>query len=686
MGVFSLSNISIKAKLLTIVLIPILAMAVLAGMKVSFLHNYTIEQNDLVELMEVSVAASNLVHEMQKERGASAGFTNSKGAKFADTLKKQRLNTNEKKAVLMDVLSHVDTERFGEEYNQNLDKALGELEKIEAMRKQVSNLALPLPQVVGYYTNMNGLFLNITKKALFVAQDPAVLRDVSAYLYFMQSKERAGIERAVGAAGFGGGWNAGLLAKFNNLILIQDTYLDVFLAYATHEEKDYYYKTIKDPAFKEVQRMRDIALSNPSSTEIAGEFWFATITKKINALKKIEDHLSGDVTALSEVAAEKTLAERNWYIVILTVLIIVVGILTFVIMTDLLRSIKRTQSVMDELSNGNLEAEVVGSDRKDEIGGMAKSIQIFKDGLIEQRRLEQEAMEKEAESVAERKRLMLEMADNFDSQVGGLVKSLSDASIKLQSNAEGMRAIADETSQASVSVASSSEEASTNVGTVASAMEEMSAASQEIASQITNANTKSNDTAKSAGEANETVSNLNQLVENIGEVVTSIRDIAEQTNLLALNATIEAARAGEAGKGFAVVADEVKKLASETSQKTEEIDTRITEIQGATQASVDAMKHIISNIAEIDNAVTGVSAAVEEQNATTGEIVRSVSQASEGVQNVTQIIADVQQGAGETGQSADAVLEASQGVSNLSGDLQAAVSEFLSTIRKDNQV
>lgn len=347
------------------------------------------------------------------------------------------------------------------------------------------------------------------------------------------------------------------------------------------------------------------------------------------------------------------------------------------------RPISSMAEAMANLAKENYDVSVPGIERKDEIGRMAASVQVFKENGLEGKNLRERQVENERRAEEDKKRMMNELANSFDAKVGGAIKSLSMAAEKLQGAAKGMENTARETENASSSVASASEQTSANAATVASATEEMTASAREISKQISDVATKANMAANSANSTSRKVDELNKLVANIGEVVVAIKDIAEQTNLLALNATIEAARAGEAGKGFAVVADEVKKLASETAKKTEEIETRITEIQQATQDSVEAMQHIIRNIADIDSASTGTAGAVEEQNSVIAEISRNISEVSDAARQVASIIANVQSAANDTGQASQMLNVSAGEIADLSSNLEASVRDFLSQIRDD---
>ncbi len=283
----------------------------------------------------------------------------------------------------------------------------------------------------------------------------------------------------------------------------------------------------------------------------------------------------------------------------------------------------------------------------------------------------------------ERRQMMLDLADNFQSSVGGIVNGVSSAATEMQATSEQLTNNAEKTSEESASVAAAAEQASTNVQTVAAAAEELSKSINEISSQVVQSSTIASKAVDKAKETNDQVQGLAEAATKIGEVVELINDIASQTNLLALNATIEAARAGEAGKGFAVVASEVGNLASQTAKATEEIGAQINGIQSATNQSVDAIQGITDVIGEISEIASGIAAAVEEQGAATQEIARNVEQAAIGTQDVTTNISGVRQVAEETGQGAKDVNGASSELSKQSELLRSEVDKFLVTIRSD---
>jgi methyl-accepting chemotaxis protein len=275
----------------------------------------------------------------------------------------------------------------------------------------------------------------------------------------------------------------------------------------------------------------------------------------------------------------------------------------------------------------------------------------------------------------------VKLAENFETQVMGVVNAVSSAATEMQNSAQSLSATSEQTSQQAQAVSAAAEEASSNVQTVSSASEQLASSIQEISRQVSESSRISSEASQEAARTNQQVEGLKAAADKIGEVVQIISDIAEQTNLLALNATIEAARAGDAGKGFAVVANEVKSLANQTAKATDEIRAQIGQIQSETGAAVDAIKGISTTIERINEIAQSVASAVEEQGAATQEIARNVQEASTGTQEVTRNISGVSQAANETGAGSSEVLSAASELSTQSERLRGEVDGFLQEIR-----
>ncbi|MFA7429725.1 MAG: HAMP domain-containing methyl-accepting chemotaxis protein [Rhodospirillaceae bacterium] len=419
---------------------------------------------------------------------------------------------------------------------------------------------------------------------------------------------------------------------------------------------------------------------------------FATNTQVMVELPRVADE-AGALTSLikSEQAQRMGEIERQTGASIsstqktsltLSIFALVLGMaFALLIAMGITRPVRSMTSAMDALASGALQTMVPALDHRDEIGAMAKAVQVFKDNAIRVKALEAEQVEAERRAEEERKRLMNEMADNFENAVGGVVDSLSSQALEMESTAQSMSSIAEETSRQAAAVAAASEQASSNVQTVAAAADELSSSISEIGRQVQHSARIVEDAVNRARDTQTVVQGLSESANRIGDVINLITDIASQTNLLALNATIEAARAGDAGKGFAVVANEVKTLANQTARATDQISGQISAVQSETQQAVTAIKDIVSIIREVQEVASAIAGSVEEQNAATQEIARNVQEASAGTAEVSSNIQGVTTAASEAGSASSQVVASSKELAQNADVLKTAVTDFLGEVR-----
>jgi methyl-accepting chemotaxis protein len=361
--------------------------------------------------------------------------------------------------------------------------------------------------------------------------------------------------------------------------------------------------------------------------------------------------------------------------------IVLMALLSWLIARDILGALDRQRSRMQRIATGSLDQAVEETERGDEIGRMAETLEMLRQTAMTARTLEAKQIAAKQQGEAEKREALIALADRFDASVGRLVGMMASGSTELEATAQSMTGTAERTNQQATVVSSAAAEASTRVQTVATAAEELSSSIIEISRQVAQSANIATRAVDSARRTDTIVRALADGAHQIEHVAELISNIAGQTNLLALNATIEAARAGDAGRGFAVVAAEVKSLASQTAEATKEIGTRITQIQSATKEAVEAIQGITATIEEVSAIATTIGSAIEEQGAATAEIARNVTQTAQATQEVTTNIGGVSAAANETGGAAGLVLTAASNLSKQAEQLSGEVNVFLAGVR-----
>ena len=356
------------------------------------------------------------------------------------------------------------------------------------------------------------------------------------------------------------------------------------------------------------------------------------------------------------------------------------GLLGWLFSRSIINPLKNITDCIKKVADGDLDIAVPSRDRADELGHVANAVEVLRLSSIDRCRLE--ADQREAQIQRENRSQRLDdLTSSFEHLSSELVRTVASAATELEATAAEMQSSANQSEARTQEAFEATERASNNVNSVAGSAQQLSASINEINKHVTDSSDAAQQAVEDAVRSANIVRNLAINAKEIGAVIELIGEIANQTNLLALNATIEAARAGDAGKGFAVVANEVKALAKQTAQATEEIASRISQVQGVTGDAVNAIDGINDSIQKISERFSAIASAINEQAAATEEIVRHVTDAAQGTANAREGMIEMNDSSKRVGGAASEVLCAAKELSGSAENLRGVVGEFLNDVK-----
>jgi methyl-accepting chemotaxis protein len=684
-----ISDFPIALRIGLAVALPMVGLAVFMTLFVAAEMRVADRMSKVEQISAFNQNVSQLIHELQRERGNSAGFVGAGGqGEFVRRLSEQRSRTDQARAQYRAVAAEIRVASFAEDLTAYLDVVERRLGTIEAHRRRVDGLTLSMGETVSPYSDVINGLIDVIAQEIHAASGATGTTEVMVgFLNLVHAKEAAGIERAVGSNSFSAGEvNADNHQRAITLQANQDAYFAEFRELMGPGWAARLDALNASQEAEAVAAARTVLIGAGYGAELSGYTgpqWFDLTTRRIDALMELETDVARHLSALASEARTRAQSSANMALAAGIFTLIATLIVSALLMASVVRPITRMTANLERLADGDTSVNIVGASRKDEVGAMARAAETFLGASKQREALIARTSRLESKAVADRSKLLIDMSERVKSATEVSVGDIVEQAKRLRERSDGMRdalvAAGGDADGANADTAHTLE----NTERTADLAAELNDAIAEVTLQITRGDTLARDAVSQASASREGIEALTEAADQIGDFVGVISGLAEQTNLLALNATIEAARAGEAGKGFAVVASEVKALAEQTNKSTTEIAERVQAIQertGEAAATIAAVADAIDRLGEVTAAV---AAAMEEQRASTNTFTGVVD---DNRQMLTAVAAQIESLARIARSSADEAVSMSDMVLAMSDAARQASVEIPDIINQSIEI